>query len=87
MENQKKSPEELEAIRNRELQEFADAAKRAEERAEAQRKIDGHKLDPSVEVSPTQQPKYGQQHGNRKYSMFKNESSADDMPRTTDTII
>jgi hypothetical protein len=86
MENTNKTPQELEEIRNREMQEFADAAKRAEARAANEStSSDTNALDPSAEVSPSQQERHGQEHGNRRYSMFKNESSSDDMPRTTDT--
>ncbi|HEU0135665.1 MAG TPA: hypothetical protein VFQ50_00090 [Flavobacterium sp.] len=89
MENLNRTPQELEEIRQREIQEFADAAKRAEARAASENanasNDDTTNIDPSAEVSPSQQERYGQEHGNRRYSMFKNESSADDMPRTTDT--
>lgn len=85
MEFEKKTAAELEAIKQRELQEFADAEQRAKARGEHQ--TDVNSLDPSSEVEPSQAGKFHQQHGNRKYSMFKNESASDNMPSTrTDTI-
>ncbi len=84
MEFEKKSAAELEASRQREIQEFAEAERLAKARGEHQT---DHALNSSEEVEPSQAPKFQQQHGNRKYSMFKNESSADNMPSTrTDTF-
>ncbi|MBF6608225.1 MAG: hypothetical protein ITG00_05765 [Flavobacterium sp.] len=86
MDFKNKSPEELKASREREQQEFAEAERRAQARAEEQQTDAG--LDPSAEIEPSQTPKFQQQHGNRKYSMFSNESSADNVARTrTDTHI
>ncbi len=86
MDNLDKTPEELKAIREREIQEFAEAEQRAQARAAAKNAEGG--TDTSEEVEPSQAPKFQQQHGNRKYKMFNNETSADNVARTrTDTHI
>lgn len=80
-----KTPEELEASRKREMREFAEAETRAQQRATDQHNEIG--ADSPTDTDAAQTPKFQQQHGNRKYSMFKNETASDNMPTTrTDTL-
>lgn len=84
MEFEKKTPEEYEIIKQREIQEFAEAERKAEARGEHQNKP--NHVDSTDEVEPSNAHKFQEHHGNRKYSMFKNRSSSDDIPGTiTDT--
>lgn len=83
MKDYNKTPEELKAFREKEMREFAEAEKNAIANKDT---APGTEMDSSSEVEPSQAPKFQQQHGNRKYTMFKNESSADNVARTrTDT--
>ena len=75
-----KSAHELEVIKQRQIEEFADAAKRAEERGDIHNHM--NPIGISDEVAPSHATKFQQQFGYRKYSMFKNQSSADDIPGT-----
>lgn len=85
MKFESKSVQELEVLKQRQIEEFAEAAKRAEGRGDIHNHM--NPLEISDEVSPSHARKFQQQHGYRRYSMFRNQSSADDMPHTrTDCI-
>ncbi|HEX8268312.1 MAG TPA: hypothetical protein VF581_00355 [Flavobacterium sp.] len=86
MESGKKTPEELEAIRLKEQQEFIDAAQKAKERGEGEPGQAAHHHDRADEETPSGQDPFQENHGNRKYKSFSNDSVADDIPGTaTDT--
>lgn len=75
---EKKSNDDLHHERDADQQQAAgNLQNQATEQEQKEAQVSGDDI-----ISKGLEDKHHQQHGNRKYQMFKNHSSADDQPRT-----